>query len=558
VTITKVIILLIFSGFGIELILRSGDPFSVFRSFTPNGPSGVFKAMGLTFIAFQGFEVIAQSSEEIRNPRKNIPRAVFLSLVIVIPIYIVVGAVALAAVKPGGMTAWDYLAAQKEIALVEVARTFFVGGGVMLLVGGLISTMSALNATIYSSSRVAFAMGRDRNFPALFGRVHPRRRTPHWGILVSLIIVVAMALSLPLEDVASAADIMFLLLFLLVNIAMIRLRSKRPDLDRGYKVPVFPALTIVGIVLLLFLAVYMLNYSVTAWIVTVAWIFLGLVVYRFYSSRREIEHAQKLVTLDRLSKREYGLLVFLDHGEEVSGIVSIALAVGRKHSASIIFLRVVEVPEGKPLTREEGQKAALDPALEKALGLAETQGVSARALVRVARRATEGVLETAIEEECNLILRSQPRRPGFLWRVSDAMFDSELRAATGELATLHGGLPRGPVRKILALSGDDPHSRLAAESTSALVEYFGAELRVLSADPDDRARIFRASRWADLLVIGRPVGGFVESLLVRTPLHEIETEAACPVLSFREFEEPVSLWKRLFQGFGAKGASNGG
>ena len=169
--------------------------------------------MGLTFIAFQGFEVIAQSSEEIRNPERIFPApsscrwssssrsTSWLRS-------------ALAAVKPDGMTAWDYLAAQKEIALVEVARTFLFGGGVMLLVGGLISTMSALNATIYSSSRVAFAMGRDRNFPALFGRVHPRSCTPHWAILVSLIIIVAMALSLPLEDVASAADIMFLLLFL--------------------------------------------------------------------------------------------------------------------------------------------------------------------------------------------------------------------------------------------------------------------------------------------------------------------------------------------------------
>ena len=103
--------------------------------------------MGLTFIAFQGFEVIAQSSEEIKNSE--------------------------------GMKPWDYLALQKETALVNVARNFFVGGGVLILIGGVISTISALNANIFSSSRVAFAMGRDRNFPSFFSKVHPKNFTPH-------------------------------------------------------------------------------------------------------------------------------------------------------------------------------------------------------------------------------------------------------------------------------------------------------------------------------------------------------------------------------------------
>ena len=200
VTIAKIIILFIFIGFGLELILRNGDWQTTFSPFLPNGTGGVFKAMGLTFIAFQGFEVIAQSSEEIKNPRKNIPRAVFLSLVIVVPIYIMVAIVALGTVQPpAGVTRWDFLAQQKEIALVNVARNFFIGGGVLILIGGLISTISALNATIYSSSRVAFAMGRDRNFPTFFSKVHPTKFTPHWAIMVSLVIIVVMAVSLPID-----------------------------------------------------------------------------------------------------------------------------------------------------------------------------------------------------------------------------------------------------------------------------------------------------------------------------------------------------------------------
>ena len=227
----------------------------------------------------------------------------FLSLLIVVPIYILVAITAIGTVKAEGMKPWEYLALQKETALVNVARNFFIGGGVLILIGGVISTISALNATIFSSSRVAFAMGRDRNFPSFFSKVHPKNFTPHWSILVSLIIIVLMAVSLPIEVVASAADIMFMLLFLQVNIAMINLRKKRKDLDRGYIAPLYPYLTIAGILLLLFLAIYMFKYSILAWIVTSIWCAIGLFVYRFYAYRREIEHIRKVRTLEQIAKK---------------------------------------------------------------------------------------------------------------------------------------------------------------------------------------------------------------------------------------------------------------
>ena len=264
----------------------------------------------------------------------------FLSLLIVVPIYILVAITALGSVKPEGMTPWDFLAQQKEIALVEVARHYFIGGGVMILIGGLISTMSALNATIYSSSRVAFAMGRDRNFPTFFSKVHSKNFTPHWGILVSLVIIVFMAVSLPIEDVASAADIMFLLLFLQVNVAMIRLRKKRPDLDRGFFTPIFPYLTIGGIAFLLFLAVYMFNYSPTAWIVTIVWISVGLLVYKSYAAKREVEYIRKVKSLERLERKEYKILVPLANKASVISLTRVAEAIALKNNAEIILLHI--------------------------------------------------------------------------------------------------------------------------------------------------------------------------------------------------------------------------
>ncbi|MEO2005968.1 MAG: APC family permease, partial [Candidatus Poribacteria bacterium] len=174
-------------------------------------------------------------------------------------------------VPPAGIAVTDYLGQAKEIALVTAADQFVVGGGIVILVGGLLSTVSALNATIYSSSRVALAMARDASLPALVARVHKKRATPHYAILFSTLIIIGMAIALPIEEVAAAASVMFLLLFGGVNVALIRLRRSHADLDRGFKVPFVPLTPILAIVCMLFLAVFMFFQYPLAWAAAGGW-----------------------------------------------------------------------------------------------------------------------------------------------------------------------------------------------------------------------------------------------------------------------------------------------
>jgi amino acid transporter len=581
VTIAKIIILMIFVGFGLELIMRKGDLMATLQPFMPNGIGGVFKAMGLTFIAFQGFEVIAQSSEEIKNPKKNIPRAVFLSLLIVVPIYILVAITALGSVKPEGMTPWDFLAQQKEIALVEVARHYFIGGGVMILIGGLISTMSALNATIYSSSRVAFAMGRDRNFPTFFSKVHSKNFTPHWGILVSLVIIVFMAVSLPIEDVASAADIMFLLLFLQVNVAMIRLRKKRPDLDRGFKVPLFPVLSIIGILMLLFLAVYMFNYSLIAWIVTGIWIILGLTVYRSYASGREVEYVRKVKALERIEKKEYSILVCLSNPESLRSLTHTAFAIAKKHNAELIFLNVIEVLEGQKLQIGLDVTAPAKKLLYKAEDLADAENIQSKSIIKVSHRISQGIVDTAIEENCNFILTGRDKKSTFLDRVFSSLIDTVLRKSPSEVAVLHGIFKKDKIKNIVIPFGEDIHTRLASEIAPAMLEYFKAKLHfviVLNPKMTNQQReakltdikalitennldakidsiveedvlrgILKKTRTADLIVMGGRSGDFLELLLAKSLVQEITENVKCPVLWVKEYEERESFLLSLLK-----------
>ena len=230
--------------------------------------------MGLTFIAFEGYEIIAQSGEEVINPMRNIPRAIFISIAVVVVIYVLVAFVAIGAViPPNGLAVWDFLAQEREVAIVSAAKQFMPAGGILILISGIASTMSALNATIYSSSRVSFAMGRDHNLPKVFSRIHARMHTPYWAIFLSAILIIGMALALPLEEVAASADIMFLLMF---------------AQQRGFHVPAFPWPPVIGIVtnvaLALFLA-YALGIRVAA--VSLGWMIVGALLYWGYFRGKE-------------------------------------------------------------------------------------------------------------------------------------------------------------------------------------------------------------------------------------------------------------------------------
>ena len=140
VTLAKIVILGLFVLFGILVMLNSDGWQQSFTSdFMPNGFIAVFAAMGVTFVAFEGYEIIVQSGEEVINPSRNIPRAIFLAIAVAVTIYLLVSIVAIGAtVPPVGMKVYEYLGLQKEVAVVETARQTFpwgIGAVVLLFTG---------------------------------------------------------------------------------------------------------------------------------------------------------------------------------------------------------------------------------------------------------------------------------------------------------------------------------------------------------------------------------------------------------------------------------------
>jgi amino acid transporter len=376
-----------------------------FSDFMPLGIAGIVAAMGLTFIAFEGYEVIVQTGEEVKNPKRNIPRAIFISLAAVVVFYCLIAFVSIGAIFPEGMPSWEFIGEQGELGISAAAELIIPYGAFIVLGGGMISTLAALNATTFSSARVAFAMGRHYNLPHRFSAIHPRNKTPYIAILLSGLIMAVMASGLPLDQIAIAAGVIFLLLFTQVNLAAINIRRIYGDkLDYGFKTPFFPVIPIVGIFLKIGLAIYLLVTEPLSWLITIVWVAIGFAVYRVYIFRKELEHYAPTVTSEGAMERKDFRILILYTPENPDRLIKFAIRVAKENNGEVDVLRVITVPGQTPLSAgiafADSAKRAYKP-LEEAL---DKEGITNHYLARISHDATEAILVTIEEQHIDLLL----------------------------------------------------------------------------------------------------------------------------------------------------------
>lgn len=408
VTLVKIAIIGLFIASGVFTLWQHPERVGSFDPFFAQGIPAIVTAMGLTFIAFEGYEIIAQAGEEVVNPKENVPKAVFWSLLIVVPIYVLVAITAIGAITPlDGMATWEFLGEAGELGLLRAAEDFMPAGFVLLLVGGLVSTMSALNATTFSSTRVAFAMARDRVLPAPVSQVHPRTRVPVVALMLSGLIMIVMVLFVPIEGVAAAADIMFLLLFLQVNVTVIKIRRRLgEELDYGYKMPFFPVVPIVAIVLMAGLAAFLFFYEPGAWGIAIAWIVAGLLVFYVYSKEYQTraKSESELVFEQRPPQPPgYSVLVPLANPRTLAHLVETATAIAQDRGGSVQYLSLVQVPHQLPLRdghRYVDERRAILEEAEARSG----EDVDVHTAVRIGHDVTKDIVFSAREFRSDLVL----------------------------------------------------------------------------------------------------------------------------------------------------------
>ena len=378
-----------------------------FRDFFPNGTTGLILAMGLTFIAFEGYEIIAQAGDEIKKPKKNIPKAILISLGIVVSVYVLFAFVFIGGLNPLQVEqpAWEFIGSFGELGIIEAAEYYLPFGALIVLAGGFVSTLAALNATTFAASRVSFAMGRNHDLPPMFNKLHKKYRTPYVSTICSGIVMMILAMSFDLTMIALAASVMFLFLFVQVNAACITIRrlAKEKKLVYGFKTPFFPLIPVIGFASAAILSVYLLFSHPMSWVIAIVWILAGFLIYRLYTSKKEKEyHAPLVFNQAPEERKEYRILVVFSK-RTATRLTKLAAAIADQKNGEISFLNVITVPKQTPLSFASKSGETGIGTFDK-FKKSISHSIRHRYFVRLSHDPTEAILATAEEQGINTMI----------------------------------------------------------------------------------------------------------------------------------------------------------
>ncbi|GLV56200.1 amino acid permease [Dictyobacter sp. S3.2.2.5] len=249
------------------------------QPFLPFGAGGVFSGASIIFFAYIGFDQISTSAEEARNPSRDLPLGIILSLTICTLLYILVTAVLT------GMVSYKQLNVASPVSHALILIGLNTAGSI-ISVGAICGLTTVLLVLLYGQSRIFFSMARDGLLPAFFSHVHPRFKTPYLSSVLIGVVVALVAGLTPIDIVAELTNIGTLTAFVLVSAAVLILRRTQPDLRRGFRVPWVPVIPILSILASLILIVSLPLVTILRFII---WLVIGLIVYFLYS-----RHTSKL------------------------------------------------------------------------------------------------------------------------------------------------------------------------------------------------------------------------------------------------------------------------
>ena len=247
------------------------------------GAFGLLAGASLVFFAFIGFDIVATTAEETKNPQRSVPRGIFGSLAIVTVLYVAVSLVVV------GMTSYKNLATAAGDGSHKTLATAFSANGVdwaanVISFGALAGLTTVVMVLMLGQVRVLFAMSRDNLLPRGLARTGKRGTPARATLLVGALVAVA-ATFFPADKLEEMVNVGTLFAFVLVSAGVLVLRRTHPELPRAFRVPWVPVIPVLAILACLWL---MLNLTVLTWLRFVAWMVVGVVIYFAYSRRHSL------------------------------------------------------------------------------------------------------------------------------------------------------------------------------------------------------------------------------------------------------------------------------
>ena len=247
-------------------------------TFAPNGIEGIFSGAFIIFFAYIGFDAVSTAAEETKNPQRDLPIAIMGTLLICTILYVS------AALVLTGIVPFDFIDTQAPLAhaMRFIEMHWYAG---LLSVGALCALTSVLLIYQLGTTRILWAMSRDRFLPKSLNAVHPKFKTPHVMTWLSGLIVIVCALFMDLNLSAELCNFGTFTSFIIICIAVLILRKTEPDRPRPFKVPFCPWFPILGILTCLALMYCKFSAKATSALYFIIWLGIGVLIYAAYSYR---------------------------------------------------------------------------------------------------------------------------------------------------------------------------------------------------------------------------------------------------------------------------------
>ncbi|MBC7888269.1 MAG: amino acid permease [Ferruginibacter sp.] len=295
----KVTVVLVFIILGWKYINTSNyDPYLIpatepgHEGFFVHGWGGVIRAAAIVFFAYIGFDAVSTAAQEAKNPKKDMPIGILVSLAICTVLYILFAHVMT------GVTSYTTFAGKDGIAPVALAIEHMGSpdaAGVIkpdypwlnkaILVAILGGYASVILVMLMGQTRVFFSMSKDGLIPKIFSRVNPTTQTPIKSNLLFMLFVSSFAAFVPARVVGEMTSIGTLFAFILVCVGVWVMRVKMPELKRSFKTPLVPLVPILGIATCLFMMVFL---PMDTWIRLIVWMLIGMDIYLVYGAKHSL------------------------------------------------------------------------------------------------------------------------------------------------------------------------------------------------------------------------------------------------------------------------------
>ena len=427
------------------------------------------QALTLSLVTFVGLEILASLQGETRQRKAGAPRALLLAPLLVA---LFGGAIIALAI---GVTGVEALASSQASLALLGAHVFGGGEQPFILMIGTLALATAFDRALMMVVQQLYEMSRDGFWPKNLQRIQPRFGTP--GLLTGLVALLVVLLALlPKEFLAQLGGLLYLLVLMAVNLTLVR--RKQPK-SATFALPFHPwvpglTLAIDGLVILSWRATYL------AW--AAGCLAVGTIIYLLYARAHHI-NAQEGVTvfkppLEQQARAAYRVLVPVANPATASALLRLAGVLARQQGGEVLALQVVTVPEQVPLEEGRRRAAAGRVLLERALTQAVEENFAIQTMTRVAHSIAQGILDTAREEQVDLILLGWRGYTRSLGASMGPVIDAVMQDAPCDV-TVAKGREWTRLGKILVPTAGGPHAPIAAQLALLLSEVYGTEVTIL-------------------------------------------------------------------------------